>query len=95
MLQARLTDPHIGACTLGSPTPITGICAIPVLVMGLPAARITDFALGVVPPPPAPHPIAVGSFTVLIQGLPAARLGSACGCGGVVVFGAPTVITGG
>ncbi len=95
MLQARLTDPHIGACTYGSPMPIVGVGAFTVLVIGLPAARITDFALGVVPPPPAPHPIAKGSSTVFIQGLPAARLLDNCGCGGVVSFGAPTVITGG
>jgi uncharacterized Zn-binding protein involved in type VI secretion len=41
-----------------------------------------------------PDVIALGSFTVLISGQPAARLGDMTAHGGVIVVGAPTVLTG-
>jgi uncharacterized Zn-binding protein involved in type VI secretion len=92
--QARVTDPHICPATLGAPTPILPPCALTVLVMGLPAARLTDLCTGVLPP--APHPIAKGSVTVMIMGLPAARMAvDPCSAGGVIAMGAPTVLTGG
>jgi len=89
--QARLTDMHTGPCTLGVPAPILPPCALTVLVCKLPAARMTDMAIGV----PGPHPIAKGSMTVLIQKMPAARIGDLCAGGGAIVMGAPTVLTGG
>jgi uncharacterized Zn-binding protein involved in type VI secretion len=39
--------------------------------------------------------IAKGSATVLVCKLPAARIGDACGHGGVIVMGFPTVLIGG
>ncbi len=96
--QSRVTDLHAGPCTSGSPLPILPPCAVTVLVVGLPAARVTDMCTGFVPPPAAPippHPIAKGSATVMIQKLPAARIGDLCSLGGVITLGAPTVITGG
>ena len=93
--QSRLTDMH--ACPIHVGGPILGICAPSVIVVGLPAARATDF--GGCPQPPAPlpvpDPILKGSATVIISGLPAARIGDNCTHGGVVSLGAPTVITGG
>ncbi|MDT1062309.1 PAAR domain-containing protein [Paracoccus sp. CPCC 101403] len=92
--QARLTDSHICALSLGAPAPITGPCAPTVLVQYLPAARITDLCAGVLPP--GPHPIVKGSATVLISCLPAARMGvDPCAGGGAIVLGAMTVLTGG
>lgn len=96
--QARMTDMHTGPCTLGAPMPILPPCAVTVIVVKLPAARVTDICAGVGPPPasvPIPHPLAKGSMTVLINKLPAARIGDLCGMGGAIVMGAPTVITGG
>jgi uncharacterized Zn-binding protein involved in type VI secretion len=75
--------PHIGGPILppGCPT---------VLIGGMPAARATDLAVCVAPPPP--DMIALGSFKVLIGGLPAARMGDMCAHGGTIVFGYPTVL---
>lgn len=90
--QSRVTDPITGPCTAGAPVPNIGIGAPTVLVLKLPAARVgVDQCanLGV------PHPIAKGSMTVLITKMPAARLGDQCAGGGTLVFGAPTVLTGG
>jgi uncharacterized Zn-binding protein involved in type VI secretion len=71
-----MTDSHTGPCTKGSPMPILPPCCPTVLVLNLPAARVTDMSMFVPPPPPPfPHPIVKGSMTVLIQNLPAARLG--------------------
>jgi uncharacterized Zn-binding protein involved in type VI secretion len=92
--QARLGDmhtcpmvtgvvPHVGG-------PILPPCAVTVLVCDMPAARVGDMATCVGPP----DVIALGSFTVLISGQPAARLGDITAHGGVIVMGAPTVITG-
>jgi len=96
--QARITDTHVGACTMGAPMPIIGPCAPTVLVCKLPAARVTDLCLGAIAPPVAnypPHPITKGSATVMIQKLPAARVADMCSFGGMIVMGAPTVLTGG
>jgi uncharacterized Zn-binding protein involved in type VI secretion len=92
--QARLGDmhtcpmvtgvvPHVGG-------PILPPCAVTVLVCDMPAARVGDMATCVGPP----DVIVLGSFTVLISGQPAARLGDMTAHGGVIVMGAPTVITG-
>jgi uncharacterized Zn-binding protein involved in type VI secretion len=71
--------------------PILPPCAIPVLIGGLPAARITDLATCVGPP----DVIVLGSSTVLIEYLPAARMGDMTAHGGVIVLGDFTVIVGG
>ncbi len=92
--QARILDPHICPVTQGAPTPISGPCALTVLVNYLPAARMSDMAPGIIPP--TPHPIAKGSLTVIISYLPAARLGvDPCATGGVITFASPNVLTGG
>lgn len=90
--QARITDLHICPLTMGVPAPISGPCAMNVLVMKLPAARATDLCAGV-----APHPIAKGSMTVLIGKLPAARIGmDLCASGAPIMPpAAVTVFTGG
>lgn len=77
--------PHVGGPILppGAPT---------VLIMNLPAARVSDMCACVGPP----DVIAMGSTTVLIMNLPAARLTSQCAHGGLIVGpGAPTVLIGG
>jgi uncharacterized Zn-binding protein involved in type VI secretion len=92
MPAARITDmhvcpmvnvlvPHVGG-------PILPPGGIPVLIGGLPAARVGDLAVCVGPP----DVIALGSFTVLIGGMPAARMGDMTAHGGVIVMGAPTVL---
>lgn len=95
--QARLTDMH--GCMAPSippppvlpvPLPITAPGAPTVLVGSLPAARVTDLTAAV-----PPHPIAKGSATVLICNLPAARVLDTCGCGGPILLGCFTVLTGG
>ncbi len=99
--QARVSDMHIGVCTLGAPLPILPPCMPTVLVMNLPAARVGDICMGMTPPPPGipvptPHPIAMGSFTVLIGNMPAARVTGLCGMGGTIIPPcAVTVLTGG
>jgi uncharacterized Zn-binding protein involved in type VI secretion len=93
---ARVTDMHI--CPMfNGPVPHVGGPILPpgaptVLVMGLPAARVTDLCLCVGPP----DVIVRGSATVLIMNLPAARVLDNCAHGGVIVGpGAPTVLVGG
>jgi uncharacterized Zn-binding protein involved in type VI secretion len=95
--QARVMDMH--ACFLPTtppppivpvPIPIAPPCAVTVLVGKLPAARMTDMTMSV-----PPHPILKGSATVIIQGLPAARVTDSCLCGGLIVKGDFTVLTGG
>lgn len=100
MPQARLTDMHM--CLLpapppappvpppGAPLPIFSPGAPTVLVGKLPAARLTDLAN-----PAFPHPILKGSATVLISKLPAARIMDNCACGGMIIKGEFTVLTGG
>jgi uncharacterized Zn-binding protein involved in type VI secretion len=76
--------PHVGGpvAAPGCPT---------VLIMGLPAARVTDMAVCAGPP----DVIVLGSFTVLIGGMPAARMGDMTAHGGVIVGPcAPTVMIG-
>jgi uncharacterized Zn-binding protein involved in type VI secretion len=75
--------PHVGG-------PILPPGGIPVLIGGLPAARVTDMCVCVGPP----DVIALGSFTVLIGGLPAARMGDLTAHGGTIVLGCPTVLIG-
>jgi uncharacterized Zn-binding protein involved in type VI secretion len=92
--QARLGDMHVCPMVTGVVPhvggPILPPCAVTVLVCNMPAARVGDMATCVGPP----DVIALGSFTVLISGQPAARLGDMTVHGGVIVVGAPTVITG-
>ena len=91
-LAARLTDthvcpmftalvPHVGGPVLapGAPT---------VLIMSLPAARVSDSCVCVGPP----DSIVAGSPTVLISKMPAAHLGSATAHGGVVMGMGATVL---
>ncbi len=96
---ARVTDQVIDA---GYPGVITGPGMPNVLIMGLPAARVSDLVTCGMPPPPVgtgphpPNPIAKGSATVLIGGLPAARVGDNAGCGAIIIPpGAITVMIGG
>ncbi|WP_229666210.1 PAAR domain-containing protein [Actibacterium pelagium] len=74
----------------GAPAPILPPCEVTVLVGKLPAARMTDLATAA-----PPHPIIKGSGTVLIGKLPAARLMDNCACGGFIIKGEFTVLTGG
>jgi uncharacterized Zn-binding protein involved in type VI secretion len=73
--------PHVGG-------PILPPGGLPVLIGGMPAARVGDMCVCVGPP----DSIAMGSTKVLIKGQPAATLGSLTGHGGSIVLGAPTVI---
>ncbi|MCI0461362.1 MAG: PAAR domain-containing protein [Gemmataceae bacterium] len=75
--------PHVGG-------PVLPPGGIPVLIGGMPAARVGDMALCVGPP----DVIALGSFTVLIGGMPAARMGDLTAHGGTIVLGCPTVLIG-
>jgi uncharacterized Zn-binding protein involved in type VI secretion len=75
--------PHVGG-------PILPPGGLPVLICGMPAARVTDMCVCVGPP----DLIVLGSFTTLIGGMPAARLGDMTAHGGVIVMGAPTVLIG-
>ena len=98
MLQARVTDFHM--CPMVTPGvppiphvggPILPPGGVVTLVSGMPAARLGDMATCVGPP----DTIVKGSGTVLIGGMPAARLLDNCAHGGMVMAGAPTVLTGG
>jgi uncharacterized Zn-binding protein involved in type VI secretion len=73
--------PHVGG-------PILPPGGIPVLIGGMPAARVTDMCVCVGPP----DFIALGSFTVLIGGMPAARMGDLTAHGGTIILGCPTVL---
>ncbi|HYJ82158.1 MAG TPA: PAAR domain-containing protein [Allosphingosinicella sp.] len=95
---SRLGDLH--ACPMQSPAvppvphvggPITGPCVPTVLIGGLPAAKVGDFATCTGPP----DSIIAGSSTVFVTGIPLARIGDACAHGGRVTAGCPTVIVGG
>ena len=94
MPAARVTDmhvcpmvtvlvPHVGG-------PILPPGGIPVLIGGLPPARVGDMCVCVGPP----DVIVLGSFTTLICGQPAARLGDMTAHGGVIVMGMPNVLIG-
>jgi uncharacterized Zn-binding protein involved in type VI secretion len=73
--------PHVGG-------PILPPGGIPVLIGGMPAARVGDLAVCVGPP----DVIVLGSFKVLIGGQPAARMGDMTAHGGVIMMGCPTVL---
>ncbi len=73
--------PHVGG-------PILPPGGVPVLIGGLPAARVTDMATCVGPP----DLIVMGSMTVLIKGLPAARITDPTSHGGLIVLGCFTVL---
>jgi uncharacterized Zn-binding protein involved in type VI secretion len=89
---ARVTDMHVCALVtvlvphVGGPILPPG--GIPVLIGGLPAARMGDMLVCVGPP----DVIVMGSFTVLIRGQPAARMGDITAHGGAIVMGYPTVL---
>lgn len=88
---ARIGDLHSCPATLGVPAPVLPPCMVTVLVVKIPAARITDMVAGV-----APHPIAKGSATVMIGKLLATRVGmDPCASGGPIVPMQVTVLTGG
>jgi len=73
--------PHVGG-------PVLPPGGIPVLIGGMPAARVGGMCTCVGPP----DVIAMGSFTVLIGGMPAARMGDLTAHGGTIVVGCPTVL---
>ncbi|HYT94444.1 MAG TPA: PAAR domain-containing protein [Gemmataceae bacterium] len=89
---ARITDMHVCPMVTGIVPhvggPILPPGGIPVLIGGLPAARVGDMCTCVGPP----DTIALGSFKVLIKGQPAARLGDTTGHGGNIILGCPTVL---
>lgn len=98
MPQHRLGDNVLCALFAPSPAgPVPGTsatltpCAPTVLVCSMPAARLGDMH----PSGLGPHPLAKGSATVLIVNQPAARILDSCGCGGMALAAAPTVLTGG
>jgi uncharacterized Zn-binding protein involved in type VI secretion len=91
---ARITDMHVCPMVTGIVPhvggPILPPGGIPVLIGGLPAARVGDMCVCVGPP----DVIALGSFKVLIGGMPAARMGDMTAHGGAIVLGYPTVLIG-
>src|SRR3954452_9135308 len=92
MPAARVTDMHV--CPLVTVLvphvggPILPPGGIPVLLAGLPAARMGDMLVCVGPP----DVIVMGSFTVLIRGQPAARMFDMTAHGGAIMMGYPTVL---
>jgi uncharacterized Zn-binding protein involved in type VI secretion len=97
MPAARVSDMHI--CPMQTPAvppvphvggPILPPGGIPVLIGGLPAARVGDMATCVGPP----DVVVFGSVKVLIRGQPAARMGDLTAHGGTIVMGCPTVLIG-
>jgi uncharacterized Zn-binding protein involved in type VI secretion len=69
-----------------------------VFINFLPAARVTDKHVCLMPPTAGPHPtstIAKGSASVFIESMPAARIGDQAGCGAVITTGSSDVIIGG
>lgn len=98
MPAARVTDMHV--CPMVTPGvppiphvggPILPPCAVTVLTVGLPQARLSDMATCVGPP----DVLVKCSMTVLVNKLPAARIGDMTAHGGSIVAGAPTVLIGG
>jgi uncharacterized Zn-binding protein involved in type VI secretion len=91
---ARITDMHVCPMVTGIIPhvggPILPPGGIPVLIGGLPAARVGDMAVCVGPP----DVIALGSFTTLIGGMFAARMGDLTAHGGTIILGCPTVLIG-
>ena len=94
MPAARVADMHICPMVTGVVHhvggPILPPGRIPVLIGGMPAARMTDMCTCVGPP----DVIIRGSFKVLIGGLPAARMLDQTVHGGMIVTGYPTVLIG-
>jgi uncharacterized Zn-binding protein involved in type VI secretion len=76
--------PHVGG-------PVLPPGGAPVLIGGMPAARLADMCFCVGPP----DVIAAGAATVLVGGLPAARLFDQEIHGGLLLTGSPTVLIGG
>jgi uncharacterized Zn-binding protein involved in type VI secretion len=89
---ARVSDMHVCAMFTGVVPhvggPILPPGGIPVLIGGLPAARVSDMCTCVGPP----DVIVMGSPKVLIRGLPAARIGDSTAHGGSIVLGCFTVL---
>jgi uncharacterized Zn-binding protein involved in type VI secretion len=94
---ARVTDMHV--CPMVTPGvppiphvggPILPPGGMPVLIGGMPAARVGDMCVCVGPP----DAVVLGSFTVFIRGQPAARMGDMTAHGGTIVLGMPTVLIG-
>jgi uncharacterized Zn-binding protein involved in type VI secretion len=75
--------PHVGG-------PILPPGGLPILIGGMPAARVGDLAVCA----GGPDVIALGSTTVLIGGMPAARMGDLTAHGGVIAMGSPLVLIG-
>lgn len=92
MPAARVTDMHVCPMVTGVVPhvggPILPPGGIPVLIGGLPAARVTDLCVCVGPP----DVIVMGSTKTMIKGLPAARLGDMTAHGGTIVMGCPKVL---
>lgn len=92
---ARVTDMHVCPMWTGLVPHIGGPIlppgGIPVLIGGMPAARMGDMAVCA----GGPDVIALGVPTVLIKGQPAARMTDLTAHGGVIVLGYPTVLYGG
>lgn len=91
---ARVSDMHVCPMVTGVVPhvggPILPPCAITVITVGMPQARMGDMAFCVGPP----DVIAKGSAGVYVMGSPAARMGDITVHGGVIALGAPTVIIG-
>jgi uncharacterized Zn-binding protein involved in type VI secretion len=88
---ARITDMHVCPNFTGLVPHVGGPIIVgdfPVLIGGVPAARMGDTCTCVGPP----DTIAMGSPTVLIGGKPAARMGDPTGHGGNIIVGYPTVL---
>lgn len=90
-----------GAATMFDATSHPGIImggASKVFINFLPAARVTDKHICLLPPTAGPHPpstILQGSTSVFIEGQPAARIGDKTGCGAVITTGSLDVLIGG
>ena len=89
---ARITDMHVCPMVTGIIPHVGGPVLPPgaptVLIMNLPAARVTDMCTCVGPP----DTIVMGSPTVLISNMPAAHMGSSTAHGGVVMGLGVTVL---
>ena len=92
---ARVTDMHVCPMVTGVVPhvggPILPPCAVTVLTMKLPQARVSDLCTCVGPP----DTIVKGSATVMGNKLPAARMGDMTAHGGSIILGAMTVLIGG
>jgi len=89
---ARLLD------QTGHPGLVAGPGSPNVLIGGLPAAKVGDTHVCLMPPTAGPHPPAPfpsGSTSVVIGGQPALRMNDVSSCGAPIVTGATTVLIGG